>query len=127
MTFQFLLHFLTPLLDAGILTTYSPNGDVITPGLVTIACSSSTLEQLKDDMTVQAPRYIFGAANVEDEHWQESWHRDLTPVASGTLAQNLGVEDPEADLTNEQLAKTKDLVARAHKKGIKLRIGGVVK
>lgn len=127
MTFQFLLHFLRPLFDASILTTYCPNADSITPGLVTVACSlSASTEQLAPDILHQAPRFVFGAADLHDGD-ESQWHKELTPVVNGELVRLIGADQFESELDSEQIERIKDLVARVHKKGMRLRLAGVTK
>lgn len=119
MTFQFLLHALTPLLDASLLTSYCPKSNIVSPGLVTVVCGGDAIPI--DEIRSLSPRYVFYEADLLQgvDHAQ----KDLTPVASASLAQLLEW-DGVTSFTPEQSEKLKSAVEEAHGKGVKVRTEG---
>lgn len=123
MTFQFVLHALSPLLDASLLTSYCPNSNLVTPGLITVACTGSKVPT--EEIHSLVPRYVFYEASIADEN-SDGWSKELTPLASGNLMEVTGWSG-DRQITQEETERIRDQVERAHRKGIKVRYDGLPK
>ncbi|KAK4057934.1 hypothetical protein OIO90_001153 [Microbotryomycetes sp. JL221] len=126
MTFQFLLHYLTPLLDASLLTTFCPNSAALNQGLITVASTDAT-DVLKSEIANLTPRYVFLAAKLEDE--TSDWNKQICTIVTADIKEVIGDDqkydkDGDEGLTNAQVSKVTDYVTRAHDQGAKLRLGG---
>ncbi|KAM0788973.1 hypothetical protein ACM66B_003046 [Microbotryomycetes sp. NB124-2] len=123
-TFQFLLHYLLPLVDASLLTTYYANSAQTEQGLVTVACTDGQ-DALKAEVASLAPRYVFLAAMLDEE--DRNWNKEVCTFVTAEMSEVLGATTEDLaskGLSSEQASKITSLVERVHGRGAKLRIGG---
>lgn len=116
MTFQFLLHALAPLHDASLLSSFCPKSNLATPSLVAVVCAGAAAPL--DDMLALSPRYVFAEAPIADDFTQAV--REVTPVVSGSLFETTGW-DGSNSATEEQLARVRAQVTKAHDAGLLIR------
>lgn len=123
---QYLLHFVEPLHDAGLLTSYCANSGMLTLGLMTIIVEGVD-QATRDEINGMSPRFVFaeGAvvhAHEEDERMDSA--REICPVAVGELEEAVGWKGEE-ELSEALKLGVRDQVEHAHAKGLKVfyRVG----
>lgn len=121
---QFLIHFVDPLHDASLLTTYCANSHLLTPGLITIVCAGADAAT-REAINGMSPRFVFAAAPlVEEDDTMEG--KEATPVAVGELGEAVGWNGA-GELTEDQKLRLRDQVDRVHAKGVKVFYRGLNK
>ncbi|KAK4699475.1 hypothetical protein P7C70_g6785, partial [Phenoliferia sp. Uapishka_3] len=119
MTFQFLLHSLTQLHDAFLLTSFCSKGNLWSPSLLTIICAG--LNSPLDDIRSLVPRYVFGEAEIRDLFDQEKQvGKEVTPVVGGELDVMTGWDGMKS-ATEEQKETIRKQVDKAHEMGLVIR------
>ncbi|ORY91566.1 hypothetical protein BCR35DRAFT_298770 [Leucosporidium creatinivorum] len=123
MSLQFLIHFVDPLHDASLLTTYCANSHLFTPGLITIVCAGADAA-MRETIHGMSPRFVFAAAPISEDDRMEG--KETTPVAIGELGEAVGWSG-EGELSEDQKLKVRDQVDHAHAKGMKVFYRGLNK
>lgn len=125
MSLQFLIHFVEPLHDASLLTTYCANSHLYTPGLITIVCADADAAT-REAINSMSPRFVFAAAPIAEESDDKMEGKETTPVAIGELGAAVGW-DGQSELSEEQKLRVRDQVDCAHAKGRKVFYRGLNK
>ncbi|SCZ99317.1 BZ3500_MvSof-1268-A1-R1_Chr7-2g09481 [Microbotryum saponariae] len=128
MTIQFIRHALSPLLDAGLLTTYCPRSQLFTQApitaLITGEASRSQL-LLEAEGSSESTRFLFVEADICSRELDRV-EKVLSPVAGGDLGRAVGGWNRET-LDEEQMEEVRRQVAQAKERGVKVRYEGLPK
>ncbi|KDE07917.1 hypothetical protein MVLG_01827 [Microbotryum lychnidis-dioicae p1A1 Lamole] len=128
MTIQFIRHALSPLLDAGLLTTYCPRSQLFTQGPITALITGEVSRSqllLEAEGSSETTRFLFVEADI-CSRTLDRVEKALSPVAGGDLGRAVGGWNRET-LDEEQMEEVRRQVAQAKERGVKVRYEGLPK
>ncbi|SCV70701.1 BQ2448_3463 [Microbotryum intermedium] len=127
MTLQFIRYALSPLLDAGLLTTYCPRSQLFTQGPITalITGEASRTQLLVEAEGCESTRFIFVEADIGSRELGQV-DKQFSPVAGGDLGRAVGGWNRES-LDDQQMKEVRRQIAEAKGRGLKVRYEGLPK